>query len=233
MRIVRLVLIMAVGALLYRAGLAAYESAPFELRTFVVEGNSGRRVTDEQIVAASGVQKGSKLLQVSTAGAEKRIAAMTWVAKVRAERLLPSTLRITVVERRPELLVLTGQGPYLVDPEGLVLQQGTDDLVQVSDLPLGQLRAGERLTSREFTNAAAIYKALPRAIRASVSVISAPTIDQTIIRTSGGPSIFYGAAEQIDEKNFALESLYTSSRSNNPGALIDVRVPSRPAVRNS
>ena len=233
MRVFRLILIMALGALLYRGGLAAYQSAPFELKVFEVEGNSGRRVTDEQIVAAAGVPKGAKLLQVSTRSVVSRISEIPWVAKARVERLLPSKLRINVVERRPELVVATGQGPYLVDPEGLVLQQGTEDLVQVSDLPLGELRAGERLTSREFLNAATIYKSLPRQIRAAVSVISAPTIDQTVIRTAGGPSIFYGAAEQIEDKNFALESLYTSSKSTNPGSIIDVRVPSRPAIRSS
>jgi cell division protein FtsQ len=232
MRAFRLILFMALGAMLYRGGLAAYQSAPFELKEFEVEGNSGRRISDEQIVAAAGVLTGAKLLEVSTESMVSRISEIPWIAKARVERLLPSKLRISVVERRPELVVATGQGPYLVDPEGLVLQKGTEDLVQVSDLPLGELRAGERLTSREFLNAAAIYKSLPRQIRASVSVISAPTIDQTTIRTAGGPSIFYGAAEQIDDKNFALESLYTSSKGINRGSIIDVRVPSRPTMRS-
>lgn len=230
MRAFRLILIMALGVLLYRGAVAAYESTPFELRVFEVEGNSGRRITDDQIVAAAGVPRGAKLLRVSTGKVVRRVSEIPWVASVRVERLLPSKLRITVVERRPELVVETGQGPYLVDPEGLVLQQGSEDLVQVSDMPLGELRAGERLTSREFLNAAAIYKALPRQIRESVSGISAPTVDQTIIRTAGGPSIFYGAAEQIDDKNFALESLFQGTK---PGSIIDVRVPSRPAVRSS
>jgi len=230
MRAFRLILIMALGVLLYRGAVAAYESAPLELKVFEVEGNSGRRITDDQIVAAAGVPRGAKLLRVSTRKVVRRVSEIPWVAEARVERLLPSKLRISVVERRPELVVETGQGPYLVDPEGLVLQQGSEDLVTVSDLPLGELRAGERLTSREFLNAAAIYKSLPRRIRESVSVISAPTIDQTVIRTAGGPSIFYGAAEQIDDKNFALESLYQGT---NPGSVIDIRVPSRPAVRSS
>lgn len=230
MRAFRLILIMALGVLLYRGAVAAYESAPLELKVFEVEGNSGRRITDDQIVAAAGVPRGAKLLRVSTRKVVRRVSEIPWVAEARVERLLPSKLRISVVERRPELVVETGQGPYLVDPEGLVLQQGSEDLVTVSDLPLGELRAGERLTSREFLNAAAIYKSLPRRIRESVSVISAPTIDQTVIRTAGGPSIFYGAAEQIDDKNFALESLYQGTT---PGSVIDIRVPSRPAVRSS
>ena len=230
MKAFRLILIMALGVLLYRGAVAVYESAPFELKVVEVEGNSGLRISDDQIVAAAGAPTGAKLLQVSTKKVVSRISDIPWVASVRVERLLPSKLRITVVERRPELVVETRQGPYLVDPEGLVLQQGSEDLVQVSDMPLGEIRAGERLTSREFRNAAAIYRSLPPQIRESVAVISAPTIDQTIIRTTGGPSIFYGAAEQIDDKNFALESLYKGTSS---GSIIDVRVPSRPAVRNS
>jgi cell division protein FtsQ len=224
-----LILVMFFGALLYRGGVAAYESAPFELKVVEVEGNSGRRVTDEQIVSAAGVRPGAKLLRISTREVVERISQIPWIARVRVERLLPSKLRIRVVERQPDLVVITAQGPFLMSLDGLVLQQGSEDLIQISDAPLGQLQAGQRITSPEFSNAAAVYRSLPAQIRSSVATISAPTIDQTSIRTVGGPSIFYGAAEQIEEKNFALQSLYGSS---SPGATIDVRVPSRPAVRD-
>jgi cell division protein FtsQ len=230
LKAVRLLVVMALGALLYRGGVAAYESAPFELEAVEVEGNSGRRVTDEQIVSTAGVPEGAKLLRISTGDVVRRVSRIPWIERVRVERLLPSKLRISIVERRPDLLVMTAQGPFLVGLDGLVLQQGTESLTELWDTPLGPLQAGERITSPEFLNAAAVYRSLPAPIRRSVAVISAPTIDQTSLRTVGGPSIFYGAAEQVEEKNFALQSLYAGSQA---GATIDVRVPSRPAVRSS
>ena len=230
MKAARLIVAMALGALLYRGGVAAYESAPFELKVVEVEGNSGRRVTDDQIVSVAGVRKGAKLLRIGTGDVVRRVLQIPWIERARVERLLPSTLRISVVERRPDLVVISSQGPFLVSLDGLVLQQGTESLIGLLDAPLGPLLAGERITSPEFVNAAAVYRSLPAGIRKSVAAISAPTIDQTSIRTTGGPSIFYGAAEQVEEKNFALESLYAGSR---PDATIDVRVPSRPAVRSS
>lgn len=229
MKAVRLIVLLACGALLYRGGVAVYESDPFELRVLEVEGNSGRRVTDDEIEAAAGVPEGAKLLGISTRQVAERVSAIPWIAEVQVERLLPSKLRIAVVERQPELQVITSAGPYLVDSDGRVLEQGSENLVEVRDVPLGELRVAERITDPAFVNAAAVYRSLPDRVRESVASISAPTIDQTSIRTLGGPSIFFGAAEQIDEKNFAIESLYESALA---GSVIDVRVPSRPSVRN-
>ena len=229
MRAVRLIILLVLGGLIYRGGAAALESAPFELKILEVEGNSGRHVTDDQIVEAAQLRKGSKLFEISSSRVSQRITeSIPWIAEVRVERLLPSRLRIEVLERRPELLVVTAAGPFLVDRTGLVLQRGSESLVEVRDLPVGDLREGQTVVSPEFDNAAAIYRALPERVRKSVSAISAPTIDQTTVRTMAGPSIFYGAAEQLEEKNFAIESLLARSQ---PGSVIDVRVPSRPTVR--
>lgn len=222
---------MAVGALLYQGGVTAYQSAPLELKKFVVEGNSGGRVSDEQIILVSGVDLGSKLLQISIDDVEANISAVPWISKVDVDRLLPSTLRIRVSERRARMQVITQSGPFLVDSEGRVLQRGSEGLVEFLELPVGPLAPGDILESIEFRQAAAILNSLPRELRAAISSIRAPTIDRITLQMEAGPIISYGAAEEFEEKNFALESLLLNKGANVPGATIDVRVPSRPSVR--
>lgn len=232
MRPLSLILMMAIGALLYQGGVTAYNSDSLELKTFDIEGNSGRRVSDDQLVVASGVDPGSKLLKISIQQVETNIAAIPWIEDVSAERLLPSTLRIRIAERRPRMQVVTQAGPFLVDSDGKVLQQGSENLVQLLELPLNTLVAGETVLIQEFVHASRILSSLPREVRAAVGSINAPTIDRISLQIESGPQVFYGAAEQIEEKNFALESLLLNKDVNVPGASIDVRVPSRPSVKS-
>lgn len=233
MKALRLLAALVAGALLYQAGQAVYRSESLKLETFEVVGNTEDRVPDAQVVKATGKQVGDHLLGVSTKKVALALQELPWVAEAKVERILPSTLKITVRERKAAMVVESGQGPFLVDANGLVLQQGSEDLVAVTDLPLEPVVPGDRITTPEFAHSARILRSLPDEIRARVSAIRAPSIDQIQIETGGGPMIFYGAAEQIPEKNFAAETLFSGSAAGAAGVgVIDVRVPSRPATRS-
>lgn len=232
MKGLRLLAALVAGALLYQGGQAVYRSESLKLEKFEVVGNTAR-VPDEQVVKASGKQVGDHLLGVSTKKVALNLQELPWIAEAKVERILPSTLKITVRERKAAMVVESGLGPFLVDANGLVLQQGSEDLVTLTDLPLERVVPGQQINTPEFVHAARILRSLPDEIRVQVSAIRAPSIDQIQIETGGGPMIFYGAAEQIPEKNFAAETLFSGVSAGTTGAagVIDVRVPSRPATR--
>jgi cell division protein FtsQ len=231
-KVLRLLVLMAVGAVLYQGGQAAYRSETLKLERFEVEGNTESRVSTDQIVRATGERVGQHLLGVSTSRVALRLQRLPWIAEARVERILPSTLKISVQERKASMVVLTGGGPYLVDSGGLVLQQGSENLVQLTELPLDQVSPGARISTPEFVHAARIFRSLPTDLRVKVTAIRAPSIDQIQIETGNGPLIFYGAAELISEKNFAAQTLFTGAGSGGANVgVIDVRVPSRPATR--
>ncbi len=232
MKLLRVVVLLAVGALLFKGGQGVLRSQSLRLENFEVEGNTEARMSSETVVAATRVQVGDHLLRISTEEVSGRLEKLPWVASAKVERILPSTLRITVDEREASLVVETGQGPFLVDAEGLVLQPGSDKLVTLTGMPLGALAPGRRIGTAEFSHSARILGSLPAGIRETVSSISAESIDQIQIRTSGGPVIYYGAAEQMEEKNYAAQTLLERTRGVSAGVgVIDVRVPSRPVTR--
>lgn len=228
-----MILLVVIGALVYQGSLATYNSGALKLKNFEIRGNSGLRVSDEQIVQAAGVPVGSRLFEASPSKIEGRIRTIPWISKVKVQRLLPSTLRIEVTERRAFMVVVTPGGPYLVDAKGVVLQQGADNLVELRDLPLRALVPGDTIASREFTDAQRVLKSLPRSVRSAVLSISARSIDQLTLALAAGPVVLYGAAEQMAEKNFALQSLLEASPGSGSNALIDVRAPGRPSIRYS
>lgn len=224
--------LLLVGALAYRGVQAILRSPALRVAEFVVEGNSEDRVTTEEIVRASGVEMGEHLLGVSTSGVAGLVAEVPWVAEARVERILPSKLKISIREREPSLVVLAGDRAWLIDDQGLVLQEGDGPYVSVAGLPVADVQRGLRIAAVELAHAAQILSGLPRQIRESVVAIRAPTVDRIEFETSDGLLVHYGAAEQTGEKNDALRALIAELP---PGELkarvLDVRVPSRPATR--
>ncbi len=232
MKAFKLLALLVVGALLYWGGQSLMRSRSLQLAKIEVDGNTETRISTEEVVRATGMKVGDQLLGASTEKISGRLEKLPWVAHAKVERILPSTLRITVDERKASLVVQTGQGPYLVDGGGLVLQQGSEKLVNMMELPLGQLVPGTRITTPEFDHAARILGSLPASIRSSVSAIRAPSIDQIQIETTSGRVIYYGAAEQLEDKNFAVVTLLERTKDQGAEAhIIDVRVPSRPVTR--
>ncbi|HEX2149702.1 MAG TPA: FtsQ-type POTRA domain-containing protein [Actinomycetota bacterium] len=232
MKLAKVLVLLLAGALLYQGAQAVMRSRSLQLDQFEVEGNTESRISTETVVEATDVQIGDHLLAVSTEQVAARLEKLPWVADAKVERILPSTLRISIDEREPSFVLQTGQGSFLADARGLVLQEGSGELVNVLELPIRPLGPGTLITTPEFTHAARILRSLPPQIRSTVSAIRAPSIDQIQIETAGGPVIFYGAAEQIEEKNFAAQTLFERTKSATERvAVIDVRVPSRPVTR--
>lgn len=232
MKGLRLVALLILGAVLYQGGQAILRSPALQLKEFEVRGND--RVSTEELVGATGIEIGDHLIGISTDRVSQRLKELPWVAEVRVERILPSSLKLTVEEREPALMVRAGPASYLTDSDGLVLQEGEGDLVQIVLPATTSAVAGTSIDSVEFVHATRILDSLPESIRSKVVLIEAPAIDQIQIETAGGPAIYYGAAEQLNEKNFAVESLLDGNGLGATGNLVlDVRVPSRPVTRTS
>lgn len=226
-----LVALLVLGALLFRGGQAVLESPALRLKDFEVRGNG--RVTTEELVGATGVEVGDHLLAVSTGEVSERLMQLPWIAGARVERILPSSLKLTVEEREPSMVVEAGQVSYLADSKGRILQEGTEDLLRIS-LPTGvAVTTGSDIDSVEFVHATRIFRSLPAAIRRRIVSIDAPSIDTIQLETTGGHLIYYGAGERLEEKNLAVQSLFDPAPG--PGErnrIIDVRVPSHPVTRS-
>ncbi len=232
MKLLKILALLLVGAMIYQGVQAVARSRSLQLDKFEVEGNTEARISTESVIAATGAQLGDQLLGISTQKVSGELEKLPWVAEASVERILPSTLRISIDEREPSFVIQTGQGPFLADGRGLVLQEGSEELVNVVEMPLRPIRPGTRITTSEFVHASRILRSLPADIRSRVTSIRAPSIDQIQIETGTGPLIFYGAAEKVDEKNFAVETLLERTKAASPKvAVIDVRVPARPVTR--
>ncbi|MCA1945733.1 MAG: FtsQ-type POTRA domain-containing protein [Desulfovibrio sp.] len=91
----------------------------FTLREIEVSGN--RRLTSAEIMQASGVHLGMNTLDLAMHDVRGRLLANPWVESAKVARELPSTLRLSVVEREPRWWVQQDNGLFYADEQGRII----------------------------------------------------------------------------------------------------------------
>jgi cell division protein FtsQ len=125
------------SGLLARAGdavvsraLAVTVDAGLTLREVYVDGRV--RTDPEELRQHLGIALGTPLLAIDTAGARARLEELSWVEQASVVRMLPNSLYIRLIERRPLALWQRDGRFSLVDRAGRVIEGVLDDGVPAS-----------------------------------------------------------------------------------------------------
>lgn len=223
------IVVLLLGAL-GTGGVFGYRSEAMELNRVEVVGNDN--VTADDIVDESGLKDGMHLLHLSTSTTARKIERISWVASVRVERILPSKVRITIREREPAAVAVVSGRQMLIDRDGVVLSEGVRPLPSLTGLPLEAVAPGERLTLGQIRHVFAILDSLDPEIERELRSVDAPSVDRIMLVLDDSTQVLFGAAEDLEDKNFAAASLLRRYRAQGKEVeRIDVRVPLRPAVK--
>ncbi|MEM9201196.1 MAG: FtsQ-type POTRA domain-containing protein [Actinomycetota bacterium] len=139
LRIVLIVLgVITVGAGAY----AITRSTALDLDRIEVAGASASRADD--VIAATGLELGTPLLDVDLDTARAGVTALPWVKEVDIARSWPGTVTVDVVRRQPLALVPSGDGgSVVIDAEGVAIDriesQPADDLPVITVVARGEL----------------------------------------------------------------------------------------------
>jgi cell division protein FtsQ len=206
------VIVVGLGLLLYFTPIMA-------ARNIVVTGLSV--VTQDEIVAAAGVQRGRPLLQIDTDEVAQRIASIRRVATARVQREYPSTLRVTVVERIPVVVKDFPDGTHLFDRDGV------DFAVAPPPPGIPYLDVENPGPNDEPTKAAVqVMTSLRPEVAAQVGRISAPSVAAITLTLTDGREVVWGTTDRTEEKALKLGALLTQ-----PGHTYDVSSPDLPTVK--
>jgi hypothetical protein len=121
--------LLAVGASVARHFATSDELA---LREIVVEGTA--RTTPDAVRTVLHPFIGRNLAELSLGDVAKAATGDPWVKEVTVKRMLPSTMRVTVVERTPGALALLNGAVQVVDDGGCVMGPAGPDFPY--DLPV-------------------------------------------------------------------------------------------------
>lgn len=216
--------VVAVFVLLY----ILFSSSLFAVKRIDVRGNT--HLTDTEVKEIGGARTGMSIMRFPRADVRRRLLENTWVKEVRVGRRLPSTIVIELTERVPVAAVDDGNASFLIDESGFVIgAAGEETVVQIADLPVKTLVAGQKIEVKELSESLNVLNGLPEKIRTSVALVSAPSIDRITIYIANVEVIF-GQAEKMEEKSMVLEEIL--AREGESVIAIDVRTPESPIVRS-
>lgn len=215
----RLVLLVVVLA----GGLIA---AVMLLRIDQVKVVGAGSVSARAIVEASGLRPGERILWERLTVAERRIEQIPAVANAVAERSLPSTVVLRVIEREP-IARLDGARELVVDAEGTVFPAGERQVKPVLYGWKGKGRPGSRL-DRNTRKALAAFPRFPSLIvERARKLRTGTTFTITLL---GGTEVRFGVLRDLEAKATVAKAILDAERGRKL-SYVDVRSPTVPVSR--
>jgi cell division protein FtsQ len=117
----RAVLLVALLAGAYRGVELIAGASALPIRRIEVQGNV--RLSSGEVQAILEDLRGTNILTADLAACRARLLETPWVADVALRRVLPATVEVFVTERQPMGLLRLRNDLYLVDREGIVIDQ--------------------------------------------------------------------------------------------------------------
>lgn len=128
-----------VGIVLAMSVMAIILLTPaFDIKKIEIHGNSVLK--DEQIIKASGIVEGVNIFGISFKETKENIKSLGYVESVKIKRVLPSTIKITVVEEVGVAYLKAEDGFVIIAADGrcVDITDGSDEnnAVKTPDLPI-------------------------------------------------------------------------------------------------
>jgi cell division protein FtsQ len=194
------------------------------------QGDQRAALDEDVVIETADLPIGTSTLRLRLGAVEDRVRALPLVADVEATRLDPLTVRLTVTERTPVLVLVAGDSGRLVDADGVVLAAGVEEALLPVALPAGvalpppggELPAGA-------VEAVAVVTGLSGPLLADVVSVEVTGDGEVDLLRRDGIRVRMGSADRLDEKLRALGAVLEDLRDTEV-AVIDVRAPSTPSV---
>ncbi len=195
-----------------------------------VEISKPEHVSQKEVEEAKKKLLGKNIFRAPVSDVREVFSQNPWVKEVSFKKRYPDRISVYIEERVPVGQIFFNSNYFLVSTDGMVLDSSQEpyEIIQISDLPLKNLKTGSVVKSAEFDEAMKVYKELPEDLKKKIFVISAASQDRLIFYIEG-TEIIYGSAEFLAEKNQIIKEIL--SREGTRAISIDIRVPENPIVK--
>jgi cell division protein FtsQ len=216
------------GLALVLLGLAAYRGSEvvaharvLQIDRLVVVGNE--RVPSAIVLEAVDGLKGRNLVLTDLGEWRERLLQSPWVREASLRRSLPSTVEISVSERIPTVLARIDERLFLVDEQGIVIDQygpryASFDLPIVDGLAIPRPAAGARVDEGRAGLAARVVASLRNRpeLAKRVSQIDVTNPHNAQVTLSGDSAILLLGEDQFQQRIESYLQLADSLRSSVP-----------------
>lgn len=197
----------------------AWFTPVLSVRTVRIEGAVA--VPEPQVRDVLEIPSGRSMLRIDTSAIARRVAGIPKVRTARVQRVFPSTVRVTVVERVPVLFYDSPEGAHLLDAEGVEFAVETAPIgvpKLITDHPGG----ADPLTAA----AVSILAIVPAALAVLVEEVAARSISDISLNLKDGRTVLWGGTNDAERKAAVVLPLLTR-----PGTVFDVSSPNLVTVK--
>ncbi|MTI81403.1 MAG: FtsQ-type POTRA domain-containing protein [Firmicutes bacterium] len=177
------------------------QSPIFDVRKIEIVGR--KNLAKEELVSLSGVSLGSNIFKQNLHIGEEKISLLPLVKDARINRKFPSTVVITVTERKAAALLPYKKGFIEVDREGVYLQKGelnSLSLPIITGVVIGELHPGQRVKAEKTFTALEVINKLPPELPNRLSEVHVDNENKVNIYTIDGIQGRLGLPENINKK---------------------------------
>lgn len=234
--------VLGVCGVLFWLGTMALHSELLRIRRLTVTGNAHLSAGEIETLV-DGIRT-QNLLQADLASYRRRLLDSPWVADARLSRVLPATVTIRVTEREPMAIARLGEQLFLVDVNGVVIDEygprySEFDLPFVDGLLVARKAGGPSVPADRVQLAASLLEALnARAdIRKQISQVDVTNPHDAVVMVQDDPAwLHLGDTKFVERMQNYLELRSTLRERFREIDYVDLRFDERvylrgPAVR--
>ncbi|MFX0572944.1 cell division protein FtsQ/DivIB [Nocardia nepalensis] len=191
------------------------------LSVSTVEIDGAAAVPEQEVRDKLEIPSGRSMLRIDTDAMARRVASITKVRTARVQRVFPSTVKVTVVERTPVLFWDSPQGAHLMDTEGV------EFAIEVSPIGVPKLDTAHPGGDDPVTRAAvSVMSVLPAALVIQVDEVVARSISDISLNLRDGRTVLWGGTNDAERKAAVVMPLLTRD-----GTVFDVSSPNLVTVK--
>ncbi|WP_406282863.1 cell division protein FtsQ/DivIB [Nocardia sp. NBC_00881] len=200
-------------------GVVGWFTPVLSVRSVRIEGVSA--VPEQQVRDLVEIPSGRSMLRIDTTAIARRVAGIPKVHTARVQRVFPSTVRVTVVERVPVLFYGSPRGAHLVDA------QNVEFAIEAVPIGVPKLVTDHPGSDDPVTRAAvSVLAIMPAALGIQVGEVVARSISDISLNLKDGRTVLWGGANDAERKSAVVLPLLTR-----PGTVFDVSSPNLVTVK--
>jgi cell division protein FtsQ len=216
--------IVALLASLALVGWLVYQSPLLQVREVSV---TGAESLDPAVVAEVSGLKGQNIIQADTATAKSRLLALPTVKDVSISRRWPGRMLVRVEERQPWGYWQVKEQPYVIDDDGVVLDDVRPDEGAPTIFELDSERrlvAGDRVDADAVLLSRQLIDESPRALKQNVTKLEYSEHSGLTVAFDGGLRATFGDSRDLDYKLSVLYVLLEKGQGQSfPVHSVDLR----------
>lgn len=216
-----------------------YNSQYFKIKTINIKNN--KYYKNDEILAFLEPLIGQNIFEINKKETEDSLETeYKRIKKAELKKIFPDNLEISVTERQPCLKLNYKDKVFLIDEDGVVIedislmQSGYTSLILVKDAINYLPEVGSKIAKKSILSIARIYDSMPEEIRSKIGSagISDDIFNDIFFTTVSNIVILYGNTSELIKKNLIIEQILKEIEYEDEYySIIDVRITDSPMLR--